>query len=146
MWVLNKVLIHTQVYVKNTRVTKTVSYVCEGKQLGNKWHDYIRSVWQQRTVNKSINALLCCLLWGWDSKQCSSVQPKTEQLACFTQSFTMVLELVHRCNLQNQNDGTAGGNLQIKGRYYYNEIPLPRHQGSEIRRACFFRRLQKKAY
>ncbi len=71
MRVLNEVLIHTQVYVKNTRVTKTVSYVCEGKQLGNKWCDYFRSVWQQYTVNKSVNALLCCLLWGWDSKQCS---------------------------------------------------------------------------
>ncbi len=32
-----------------------------------------------------------------NSVLCSSVQTKTEQLACFTQSFTMVLELLHRC-------------------------------------------------
>ncbi len=32
-----------------------------------------------------------------NSVQCSSVQTNTEQLVCFTQSFTMVLELLHRC-------------------------------------------------
>ncbi len=53
---------------------------------------------------------------GLNSVLCSSVQPKAEQLACFAQTFTMVLELVHRCRLRNQNDGAAGGNLQIKGR------------------------------
>ncbi len=51
--------------------------------------------------------LLNSVLW--------SVQPKAEQLACFAQTFTMALELVHFCHLQNQNDGAAGGNLQIKG-------------------------------
>ncbi len=63
-----KFSIHTQDYVKNTRVTKAIGYFCEGKHLGNKLHDYFRSVWQQHTVNKSLNALLLCLFWGWDSK------------------------------------------------------------------------------
>ncbi len=27
----------------------------------------------------------------------------------------MALELLHRCRLRNQNDGAAGGNVQIKG-------------------------------
>ncbi len=35
-----------------------------------------------------------------NSVLCSSVQPKTEQLACFAQTFTMALELVHRCRLR----------------------------------------------
>ncbi len=52
------------------------------------------------------------------------MQAKAEQLACFAQTFIMALELVHSRRLQNQNDGAAGGNLQIKGRYYYNEIRL----------------------
>ncbi len=51
-----------------------------------------------------------------NSVQCSSVQPKTEQLACFAQTFTVALELLQRCRLRNQNDGAAAGNLQIKGR------------------------------
>ncbi len=47
---------------------------------------------------------------------CSQTLLKAEQLACFAQTFTMALELLHRCCLRNQNDGAAGGNLQIKGR------------------------------
>ncbi len=34
-----------------------------------------------------------------NSVQCSSVQTKTEQLACFAQTFTMAVELLHRCHL-----------------------------------------------
>ncbi len=41
------ILIHIQVYIKNTQVTKTVGYFCEGKQLGNKSHVYIKTVRQQ---------------------------------------------------------------------------------------------------
>ncbi len=37
----------THKFTLKTRVTKIVGYVCEGKQLGNKLHDYFRSVWQQ---------------------------------------------------------------------------------------------------
>ncbi len=38
-------LSNTQVYVKyNTKVTKTVNFVYEGKQLGNKLYVYFRSV------------------------------------------------------------------------------------------------------
>ncbi len=63
---------------------------------------------------------------------CSSVQPKTEQLACFARTFAVALELVHRCGLRKHNGGTIGGNLQIKERLYYNKIPFLRHGGSEI--------------
>ncbi len=56
----------------------------------------------------------------------------------------MALELLHRCRLQNQNNSAVGGSLQIKGRQYYNEIPLQRHMGSEIRRARFFQTLAEK--
>ncbi len=38
--------------LKNTQVTKTVSYVSEGKHLGNKSHVYIRSVWQTHNIQE----------------------------------------------------------------------------------------------
>ncbi len=34
----------------------------------------------------------------------------------------MALELLHRCRLRNQNDGAAGGNLQIKGAFTFVSI------------------------
>ncbi len=39
-------------FIKNTQVTKTVSYVSEGKHLGNKLHVYIRSVWQTHNIQE----------------------------------------------------------------------------------------------
>ncbi len=44
------------------------------------------------------------------------MRTKTEQLACFVQAFTMALELIHRCRFWNNNGGTVGENVQIKGR------------------------------
>ncbi len=79
-------LSNTQVYVKN-RVTKTVGYVCDGKQLGKKSHVYIRSVWQQRNISKYINkstALLSPLRLGlWIvicARQCSQRQNRYHAL------------------------------------------------------------------
>ncbi len=101
--------------LKHAYVSKTVGYVCEGKQLGNKLYVYFRSVWQQQyTVNKS-TALVSSEAGTLNSVLCFCA-PNAEQLACFAQTFTNALELVHRCLLRNHNDGAAGGNLEIKGR------------------------------
>ncbi len=43
------------------------------------------------------------------------MQPKEEQLACFAQTFTMALELLHHCCLPNQNDGAAVEIYRLRG-------------------------------
>ncbi len=105
-------LSNTHKFMLKTWVKKTVSYVCEGKQLGKKLHIYFRSVWEQQyTVNESINPLLSRLFWGRDSEYFSVLISDAKDWTVsmlFAQMFTMALELLHRCCLQ-------GGNLQIKG-------------------------------
>ncbi len=51
--------------------------------------------------------------------------PKTEQFACFARTFTVDLELVHRCRLQKQNDGAVVGNLTIQPYIVNHVYPLP---------------------
>ncbi len=97
---------------------------------------YIRSVRQQRKI-QSINQYICSFVSSEagtrSSVLCSSVQTKTEQLACFAQA----------CCLQKHNGGAMGGNLQIKGRWYY-KIPFLHHRGCEIEAANFFHKLAEK--
>ncbi len=74
-----------------------------------------------------------------NSVLCSSVQPKTEQLACFARIFPMALELVH--HFENtmaaawvETCRLRGGNIIIKPHFYVTG-------GSEISHVHFFHKL-----
>ncbi len=133
-------LSNTHTFILITRVTKRVSYVCEGEQLGKKLHVYISS-----TIYSKPTALVSSEAGTLNSVLCSSVQPNTEQLACFAWTFTMALEMVHRCRWQKHYGNAVGGNLQIKRRWYYNKILFLRHRGAKPEQLIFScrKRLQK---
>ncbi len=87
----------------------TVGYVCEGKQLGKKLHVYIIYLCGSSVIY-SKNSIVSSESGTLNSVLCSSMHPKTEQLACFAQTFAMALELVHCCCLQKHNGSAVGGN------------------------------------
>ncbi len=116
----------------------------------NSWernHVYIRSVWQQQyTVNKSINPLLCCLLWGWDSKQCSvlisAAKDRTVSMLCSnfchgirtgTPLLLAKTQWVETCRLRV-------GNIIIRSPFYV------RGGAKSEGLVFFFTSLQRKAY
>ncbi len=74
------------------------------------------------------------------------MQPKTEQFACFTQTFTMALELVHHCHLRNQNEAQWVETYRLRGGNIITRSLGHVTKGSKIRRTRFFRSLQKKFY